>query len=93
MGLTVLFFMGKDSEFCIDFLFEHFAREAPPKYRERCNKTRWKKSIRDNLEVFSDSIGLMACGPYSFKMKEGAQPSFKKPYPLSPEKKSLWTRY
>ena len=30
----------------------------------------------------------MKCGPYSFKMKEGAEPSYKKPYPLNPEKKS-----
>ena len=58
---------------------------------QECSEEKWRAAIRDNLEVFSDSIGLMKCGPYFFKMKEGAEPSYgtRNPiYPLNPEKKS-----
>ena len=79
---------GQDSAFCMDFLFEHFTRKSPAHYIQECRREKWRAAIEDNLEVFSDSIGLMKCGPYSFKMKEGAEPSYKKPYPLNPEKKS-----
>ena len=79
---------GVDSEFCIDFLFEHFTRESPANYVQESKRDEWKKSIRRNLGVFKDSIGCMGCGPYSFKLKDGAVPSYKKPYPLTPEKKS-----
>jgi len=78
---------GRESKFCIDFLFNHFARKAPKHYRDQCDESKWKKSISENLEVFKDKIGLMKCEPYSFKLKEGCSPSYRKPYPLNPSKK------
>ena len=80
---------GQDSKFCIDFLFNHFARKAPQHYKDQCDESKWKKSISKNLAVFEDSIGLMKCEPYSFKLKEGCSPSYRKPYlPTEPEQET-----
>ena len=54
------------SDFHVEFLYRHFSRLAP---QSRCNsrlKSKWKDSIRKNLDVFSDSIGCMKCEPYSY---------------------------
>ena len=39
------------SEFCIDFLFNHFCREADPDYKSNCLEEEWKEKIRENLGV------------------------------------------
>ena len=82
----------KDSDFHIEFLFRHFCRLAKPSRVKKCDKKRWKKAIKDNLDVLSDSIGCMKCGPYEFELVEGAKPVRQRPYPLSPVKKDALSK-
>ena len=76
------------SDYHVEFLYRHFCRLAPRKRRRDTKlKVKWKKAIKDNIEVFGDNIGCMACGPYKFSLVEGAKPVLCKSYPLSPVKK------
>ena len=75
------------SDFHVEFLFHHFMRDAPRERQDTALKNEWKKAIRANLDVLSDSIGLMRCGPCTFDLVEGARPVKTRPYPLSPIKK------
>ena len=76
-----------ENDYCIEFLFRYFCRNAPERYLVHCQKERWKTSIRNHLSVFRNAIGLMKCGPYKIELKEGAEPVSTRPYPLSPEKR------
>ena len=63
------------SDYHVEFLYRHFCRLAPRKRRRDTKlKVKWKKAIKDNIEVFGDNIGCMACGPYKFSLVEGAKP-------------------
>ena len=75
------------SDFHIDFLWHHFCRDARHDRKKGANAERWKKAIRDNLDVLDDRIGCMACEPYEFSLVPGAKPVRCRPYPLSPVKK------
>lgn len=75
------------SEFHVEFLFRHFTRLAPDHRVKNANKAAWKAVIRKHLDVLSDTIGKMNCGPFKFQTVPGAKPCRQRMYPLSMVKK------
>ena len=80
------------SEFHVDFLYQHFCRNARSERVKSANDGLWKEAIRENLIVLDDSICLMKCGPFSFNLVPDAKPVKVKSYPLSLVKKDALTK-
>ena len=62
------------SDFHLEFLYAHFCRNSPKSLVMKADKKAWKAVISKHLDVLDDSIGKMACGPYSFELVEGSKP-------------------
>lgn len=75
------------SDFHTEFLCRHFTRLSPEEMKADANKPEWKRVIAKHLQVLSDSIGKMKCGPFKFQLAPGAKPMRQRPYPLSLIKK------
>ena len=80
------------SDFHLEFLYAHFCRNSPKSLVMKADKKAWKAVISKHLDVLDDSIGKMACGPYSFELVEGSKPVRQRSYPLSPVKKDALTK-
>ena len=75
------------SDFHVEFLYRHFTRQSSEQMKENALKEEWKAVISKHLDVLSDTIGKMKCGPYKFQLVPGAKPVRQRMYPLSMLKK------